>query len=160
MAQKTKSKYRLTPQLAYVIGLWKARKTGQGIGVSGKCSEVFVEEAIKQRLTKPNKMIVREACAYFYHSKLRDFFEEVEKDGIEIFKEKNEKSANFLAGFFDGSGEIRNGFPIFHRLDLKTSFIIERLGFRIKKIRQEGKSNIYAQKDFLIFVKPYLKIIN
>ena len=55
-------KIRLTPQLAYIIGLWKTRRTKEGIGIVGgrKIVEVFLKKIIDAKIAQPDKIQLRE----------------------------------------------------------------------------------------------------
>jgi hypothetical protein len=55
-------KIKLTPQLAYIIGLWKTRRTKEGIGILGgrKIVEVFLKKILDAKIAQPDKIQLRE----------------------------------------------------------------------------------------------------
>ena len=55
-------KAKLTPKIAYLIGLWKARRTKEGIGIGGnqKICNIFIEHAIKAGVAQADKIQIRE----------------------------------------------------------------------------------------------------
>ncbi|MEM2963003.1 MAG: hypothetical protein QXW70_02770 [Candidatus Anstonellales archaeon] len=151
-------KFSLTPALSYLIGLWKARRTAEGIGISGnrEICEIFASQAIKLGIAQPNKIQVKGKKVFFYHSAYRAFFDSILEERLKRFMHKNEFSANYLAGLFDGCGGFKNSIAIFFsKADLEDEMILLRLGFKVKRT---GKHLVVLDtKNFFEFVKGHLK---
>ncbi len=148
-------KLKLTPSLAYLIGLWKKRKTKEGAGVKGgeELLSVFARYAIQLGLTTPDKLLTADNKAYFYHARIRRFFQEVEKNALERFKYLNEYAANYVAGMFDGAGFVDKAGRIFIKGDEKDELLLYRLGFKTER-KKEGIL-IKNPKLFLSFIIHY-----
>ncbi len=162
-------KYNLTPELAYVIGLWKSRRTSEGIGIHGSSEicELFLRECLRLKIAEPNKVRFiqpekearLEGKVYFYHTALRAFFDDIVENELERFKYVNDYSASFVAGMFDGVGGMSHDgrFPYFEFGTREDEALILRLGFRVKR---EKKRIIALEKEkFLAFLKPKLKFM-
>ncbi len=148
-------KIKLTPELAYIIGMWSVRKSRIGIGVKGlpHAGEFFIKAVLNAGVTTSNKILTSGKKVYFYHSGYRKFFKEIEEDEEHRFKKRNEFSAAFVAGMFDAAGKIVDGIPKIQGIKLDKQLIIERLGFRLIK---EGKYLIPTPpREFIKFIKPY-----
>lgn len=170
-------KIKLTPQLAYIIGLWKARRAKEGIGVEGNrgICEVFLRECLSLGVAQPDKVKFiepkaqrlplgqerekreREDCkVYFYHSAYRAFFDEVVKKELELFRYKNEYSANFIAGIYDGNGGVGRENRLHYFFGTKMDeMLLLRLGMRVKS--EKKKVVFLSGGEFEAFVKPALK---
>ena len=153
-------KIKLTPELSYIIGLWRGRKAKEGLGVFGSDDviQVFSMEVIKQGLTPPNKLQMRDERAFFYHSKLRLFFQEIAKERLERYKYENKFSASYLAGRFDSTGGYNNDNKSIYlaQSDKVDEMVILRLGFKAKLV---GKKIIIIDKEkFLDYIKHFRKI--
>ncbi|MBU0586451.1 hypothetical protein KJ780_02990 [Candidatus Micrarchaeota archaeon] len=152
-------KTKLTPELSYIIGLWSKRRTVEGIGIIGypEAQEVFVKEVLSQNLTPSDKMLTDADKVYFYHSRYRKFFQQVEEDKLERYKYLNEYAASYLAGVFDAVGGItERGVVYLNRFNSIDEVLLLRLGFPVKK--SEGKLLIGRPKAFLLFIKNYTKL--
>ena len=153
-------KVRLTPELAYIIGLWKTRKTKEGIGVEGgpELLSAFVKGSLDAKLTTSNKLLTEEDKAYFYHSAYRRFFQEVLERENEAFKHKNEFCASFLAGLFDSRGGYsHDGKTVYlSHADKIDEFVVLNAGFKAKLIK--NKMIILDKSDFLSFISKYRKV--
>lgn len=153
-------KTKLTPGIAYLIGLWKTRKTNQGIGVRGndKTLAVFTEEIIKNKLSAHNKILTDKNCVYFYHSAYRILFQNVLKERMERFKIKNAYSGNYLAGIFDGAGGYaQNPKSIYiMNADKKDEMLALRFGFKAVLM---GKRLMIEKADFMNFINRYRKLL-
>lgn len=151
-------KIKLTPELAYVIGLWRKRRSFEGLGIHAeqKLLEVFSQEVLVQKLTAPEKLLANGKRVYFYHTAYKKFFGEVEKEQLERFKYLNEYAANYLAGLFDAVGEIdENGVVSLSKLNSEDELMLLRLGFKTK--RKKEKCIIEKPLVFLAFIKNYVK---
>lgn len=146
---------KLTPELAYVIGLWSTRKCNVGICVRGMphVREYFVNAIIRMGLTSPNKILFSGKKVYFYHTGYKKFFTEVENDLSNRFRSKNNYSAAFLAGMFDAAGKIQNQNPLLKGISLDKQILIERLGFRLTRYKEYLIPT--PPKEFIEFIKPY-----
>jgi hypothetical protein len=83
-------KIRLTPQLAYIIGLWKTRRTKEGIGIAGgrKIVEVFLKKIIDAKIAQPDKIQIREV----------EMLVDKEGEGSEKWKSANLASVRTVDG--------------------------------------------------------------
>ena len=146
---------RLTPEIAYVFGIWKAFRSREGVGVCAPLDveAVFIKEALRLGLTESNKILRRGACTFFYHSKLKRFFHRLYVERPRRFKYRNAYSANYFAGLFDATGEMT---PLRFRGDEKDEICLSLLGFAAGR----RGAWIYPAAAFLIFISPFLKLKN
>lgn len=152
-------KIKLTPQLAYLIGLWRKVKSFDGVGVKGNedIITVFSKEVMDLKLTTSDKLLSREDKVFFYHTSYRKFFQEVEKEQLDRFKYLNEYAASYLAGLFDATGLIdEKGIVSIDWANNEDELLFLRLGFIAKK--RGGKLIIDKPLLFLKFIKNYVKI--
>ena len=152
-------KIKLTPELSYVIGLWRKSRTQEGLGVQGEKAvlEVFTKEALDQQLTTPDKMLSEDDKVFFYHTSFRKFFQQIEKEQLERFRYLNEYAANYLAGMFDSAGKIdEKGIVGLFGLTRQDEILLLRLGFNTRK---RGVVHVVERPlVFLTFIKNYVKI--
>ena len=166
-------KIKLTPQLSYLIGLWKEKRTKEGIGVYGdeKLLSLFAKAVLENKLSEPNKLLTEKdepeegtedeeteelGSIYFYHTSYRKFFQKVIDDELERFKYKNEYSASFLAGLFDAVGGItREGKVYLSKRTQKDEMVLYRLGFN--PIKRKGTLYFTRPKKFLLYIKSFTK---
>ncbi len=155
-------KPRLTPELAYVIGLWKTRRTKEGIGVKGskELLSSFVKGVLEAGLTTPDKLLTDKNKVYFYHSKYRKFFQDVLKREKEVFRYKNDYSAAFLAGLFDARGGFsRDGKTVYiANADVMDELVVLNAGFKGKLIKD--KLIIVDRDSFIKFIGRYAKMLD
>lgn len=156
-------KIKLTPELAYIIGLWRKIRTKEGLGVSDgrhDILEIFSKEVIEKGLTTPDKLLSEEGKVYFYHTAYRKFFQEVEKEQLGRFKYINEYAANYLAGMFDAVGVIdeERGILSLNSCNKEDEMLLLRLGFVTR--RNSGRLIIEKPRLFLAFIKNYVKYYN
>ncbi len=152
-------KIKLTPELSYIIGVWRKCKSFEGLGVRGDKDllEIFAKEVIDKKLTAPDKLLTDDDRIYFYHSAYRKFFQEVEKNQLERFKYLNDYSANYLAGIFDAVGNIdEKGIVSIEKLNRQDEMLLLRLGFKTKK--SQGVRVMERPLVFLAFIKNYTKL--
>jgi hypothetical protein len=152
-------KIKLTPELSYVIGLWRKSRCSEGLGVRGEKAvlEVFSKESLDRGLTTPDKMLSDETKVYFYHTAYRKFFQEVEKEQLERFKYLNEYAANYLAGMFDSCGSIdERGVVSLSGTTKQDEMMLLRLGFVTK--RRAERLILERPVIFLTFIKNYVRI--
>jgi len=152
-------KIKLTPELSYIIGLWRKSRCFDGLGVRGgkELLEVFSKEILDRQLAPPEKMLTGDDKVYFYHTAYRKFFQEVEKEQLERFKYLNEYAANYLAGMFDASGDIdERGVVSLLRANRQDEMMLLRLGFVTK--RRAERLIIEKPLVFLAFIKNYVKV--
>lgn len=152
-------KLKLTPELSYLIGLWRKRQSFEGLGVKGspELIEVFSKEVLRQELTTPEKLVSEEKRIYFYHTAYRKFFADIEKEQLDRFKYLNEYAANYLAGMFDAVGDISDkGVVSFTKLGKGDELLLLRLGFHVKK--RDGRFVMEKPVIFLAFIKNYVKL--
>lgn len=148
-------KVKLTPQLAYVIGMWSVRPSRIGIGVHGlpHVCEYFIKGVLEASLMPSSKILLSGKNAYFYHSGYKRFFVEVDKDLENRFRHKNQYSAAFVAGIFDATGKLEEEIPRLYGLKLDKQLLIERLGFRL--VRKDKFHIPTPPREFIDFIKPY-----
>lgn len=152
-------KIKLSPELSYIVGLWRKNRSPEGLGVIGGSSllEVFSKEALEKELTTPDKMLTGEDKVYFYHTAYRKFFQQIEKEQLERFKYLNEYAANYLAGLFDAVGHVdERGIISLRKANRQDEMMLLRLGFVAK--RQDDRLVIERPIVFLTFIKSYVKI--
>jgi len=152
-------KIKLTPELSYLIGLWRKCRAYEGLGVKGndELLGIFSKEAISQGLAQPDKMLTEGDRVYFYHSAYKKFFQEVEKNQLERFKYLNDYAANYIAGLFDSAGSIdEKGVVSLARMSKEDELLLLRLGFNTK--RKSGLLMVERPLVFLAFIKNYTKL--
>jgi hypothetical protein len=152
-------KIKLSPELSYLIGLWRKARCPDGLGVQGgkDILEIFSKEVIDRQLTPPGKLLTGEDKVYFYHTAYRKFFQEVEKDQLERFKYLNEYAANYLAGMFDATGHIdERGLVSIGNASKGDEMMLLRLGFGTK--RRSDRLIIERPVLFLTFIRNYVKV--
>ncbi|MDD5022689.1 MAG: hypothetical protein PHU63_00805 [Candidatus ainarchaeum sp.] len=152
-------KIKLNPELSYIIGFWRKRKSFEGIGIIGEKEdlELFSKEVLEKKLTSSKKLLSGENKIYFYHTAYKKFFKEIEDEQCERFKYLNDYSASYLAGTFDSCGEIdlENGIILLGKAGSKDEVLLSILGFRSKW--KNKKLIIIKPKAFLRFIKNYVK---
>jgi hypothetical protein len=152
-------KIKLTPELSYLIGLWRKCKSFEGLGVRGRDEllETFSKEVLSQGIVPPDKLLTSGERVYFYHSAYRKFFQEVEKNQLERFKYLNDYAANYLAGMFDSVGNIgEDGVVSLSRMSKEDEMLLLRLGFNTK--RRSGVLVVERPLVFLAFIKNYTRL--
>ncbi len=152
-------KFKLTPEISYVIGVYGQRKTEKGIGIYGddELLSIFSKECLKLELAEPGKILFEKNKVYFYNSKLKRFFEKVLNEVEDRFIFVNDYASNYFAGMYDAYGKIEDKEIIVGRYRLKDSIALEKLGFINRK--KNGKIQIETRKlEFLYFIKPNLRI--
>jgi len=152
-------KIKLTPELSYVIGLWRKARAPEGIGVVGgsELQAVFTKEALDRELTTSDKLLSEEDKVYFYHTAYRKFFQQIEKEQMERFKYLNEYAASYLAGMFDATGGIdEKGIVSLGKTSRQDEMMLLRLGFATKK--KGDRLIIERPRVFLTFIKGYVRL--
>ncbi len=152
-------KIKLTPELSYIIGLWRKARCTEGIGVFGDKNvlEVFMQEVLDKQLTTSDKFLTGDEKIFFYHTAYRKFFQQVEGEELDRFKYINEYAANYLAGMFDASGEIdERGVVSITKATRQDEMMLLRLGFMTR--RRGDRLVIERPLIFLAFIKNYVKI--
>lgn len=156
-------KIKLTPELSYIIGLWKERRTKEGIGVYGgeELLSLFAKVILEGGLSESNKLLTGgeeegTGSLYFYNTSYRKFFQKVIGEELERYKYRNEYSASFLAGLFDAVGGITaEGKVYLSRCTQKDEMVLYRIGFN--PIRRNGALYFSRPMKFLLYVKPFSK---
>ena len=152
-------KIKLTPELSYLIGLWRKNRTIEGIGVRGdeNILAVFSREVLEKQLTTPDKLLSEGNRVFFYHTSYRKFFQQIEKEQLERFRYLNEYAANYLAGLFDANGAIdEKGIVSISNLSPNDVMMLLRLGFVTRK---RARIHVIDRPVvFLTFIKNYVKI--
>ncbi len=152
-------KIKLTPELSYVIGLWRKARTSEGLGVQGgkELLEIFAKEALDKGLTTSDKMQAAEDRVFFYHTAYRKFFQQVEGEQLERFKYLNEYAANYLAGMFDASGSVdERGVVSMAGASKQDEMMLLRLGFQTR--RRADRIVVERPVVFLTFIRNYVRI--
>jgi hypothetical protein len=156
-------KFTMSPARAYLLGLWKGRRTKEGVGVEGhrEVCETFLKLCLDEELCQPDKVKYEEGevhKCYFYKSAVRAWLDSEMKKREERLRFRNEFAASYFAGLFDGkggwweTGKEKFCYVIGDRTD---EILLLRLNFRVKKER--GKIAIISQ-DFYPWIKQYLKL--
>ena len=156
-------KLTMNPNREYLLGLWKGRRTTEGIGVEGhrEVCEAFLKLVLDEKLAQPDKIKYTEGGlhkCYFYNSAIRAWLDSEMTKREERLRFKNEFAANYFAGVFDGRGGFagEDKDKISYILgDQTDEIVLLRLGFRVKKER--GKLAILSE-DFYGWVYPYLRL--
>jgi hypothetical protein len=152
-------KVKLSPELSYIIGLWRKARCNEGIGVRGDKNilEIFSKEVLDKQLITPDKLLAGNEKVYFYHTAYRKFFQQVEEEQLERFKYLNEYAASYLAGMFDASGLIDDrGIVSMAAINKQDEIMLLRLGFVTK--RRSDRLIIERPVIFLTFIKNYVKL--
>ncbi len=152
-------KLKLTPEIAYIIGLWKGARTPSGIGVRGGegLLSVFSSVVLKAGIAEHGKMLADGDSVYFYNTAYRKFFQKVLDEEEERFKYKNEYSASFMAGLFDAVGGIgEDGTVFFRRITPADAMVLYRLGFNT--LKRAGRVYMVRPAKFLAYIKPFTKL--
>jgi hypothetical protein len=153
-------KIKLSPELSYIIGLWRKARCPDGLGVRGgkDVLEIFSKEVLDKQLTTPDKLLSQGGKVYFYHTAYRKFFQEVEKEELERFKYLNEYAASYLAGIFDACGSIdERGVVSVGQATKQDEMMLLRLGFQTR--RRADRLLIERPVVFLTFIKNYVKVL-
>jgi hypothetical protein len=151
-------KIKLSPELSYLIGLWRKARCPDGVGVEGKKDvlEIFAKEALDRQLTTSDKMLSGDDKVYFYHTAYRKFFQQIESEQLERFKYLNEYAANYIAGMFDACGSIDDRGVVSMGLATKQDeMMLLRLGFQTR--RRADYLVIERPTVFLKFIQNYVK---
>lgn len=144
-------KVKLTPELCYLFGLWRSKKSPKGFGIRGtRGIAPFVEISIRQGLTEKGKILYNRSGVFFYNSKLLKFAREFEKEIGQRLKYLNEYSANYFAGVFDSTGRITEEGKVFIRKDAVDQGVLLRLGFFTRPVGRDLM--ILKPKNFLDFI--------
>src|SRR3989338_9860491 len=106
-------KYTMSPARAYLLGLWKSRRTKEGVGVEGhrELCEAFLKLCLDEKLCLPDKVKYIEGPifkCYFYNSSVRSWLDSEFVKREERLKHKNEFAASYFAGVFDARGGFRS----------------------------------------------------
>lgn len=151
-------KIKLSPELSYLIGLWRKSRCPDGLGVEGgkEILEIFTQEVLERQLAPPDKILTGEDKVYFYHTAYRKFFQQIETEQLERFKYLNEYAANYLAGMFDAVGAIdERGVVSFGYPTKQDEMMLLRLGFQTR--RKADRLVIERPVLFLTFIKNYVR---
>ncbi len=152
-------KIKLSPELAYIIGFWRKRRTFEGLGIRADEDRlgIFSKEILDKGLTTPEKFISQDDRVFFYHSAYRKFFQDVVEEQLERFCYINDYSASYLAGLFDSVGQIEDsGVISLEKANREDEVLLLRLGFN--SMRKNGKLIIERPVVFLKFIKNYVKL--
>lgn len=152
-------KIKLTPELSYVIGLWRKSRCQEGIGVFGRKEvlETFTQEVLEKGLTTSDKLLTADEKVYFYNTAYRKFFQQIEAEQLDRFKYLNEYAASYLSGMFDASGSIdEKGIVSLFHANKQDEMMLLRLGFVTK--RRAERLIIERPAVFLTFIRNYVKI--
>ena len=141
-------KFKLNPFYAYIIGMWHAMPSKKGIGVCGDAAPHFAKMCLESHIS--TKMLQEGSCIFFYHSKLKKFFNLVIEERKERFKYPNDFASSYFAGMFDSSGCLTNG-KIMLRGDEVDEFILH--SFRFLPFRKGRNILVRNSLAFAKFVK-------
>ena len=149
-------KIRLTPEIAYVFGMWVVRPSRKGLGVKGLpyLHEYFIKGVLDAQLSTSNKIRVDGKRVYFYHSGYQRYFRSLLDDLEFRFSKPNSSiTSAFFAGVFDATGLLDNGVPKMKGVPLRVRLLLERMGFRLTA---HNKWFYIVPHDlFIKLIKPY-----
>jgi len=157
-------KFTTNPNRAYLLGLWKGRRTTQGVGVEGhrELCEAFLKLCLAEKLCLPDKVKYEEGVidkCFFYNTAIRAWLDSEMKKRDERLKYRNEFAANYFAGVFDAKGgwddSVRGDKMPYIIGDRADEVVLLRLGFRVKKER--GRIAIISD-DFYPWIRPHLRL--
>lgn len=148
-------KIKLTPEVSYLVGLWKHCRTREGIGIVGSedMRTTFLSRAMTLGVADAAKVKWEAGSVYFFHSAYRTFFDEVLKEEVERFCHANDYAAAFLAGLFDGNGGAEEGKAYLSKWDKNDEMVLMRLNF--KTFKADGRLWIGPADVFLKFIKNW-----
>ena len=146
---------KLNKELAYLIGFWKVRSTREGIGIIGgeEVQSKFIAELLKNKLTTPERILLKENIAMFHHIKIRNELLDVVRNQNDIFARKNKLTAAYIKGMYDSQGSFENGILLINNTTFQDQMLIERLGFYTQ--RKKGILRIKNPEKFFMFIKKY-----
>ena len=157
-------KFTMSPARAYLLGMWKSRRTREGVGVDGhrELCTAFLQLCLQEKLCQPDKVKYIEGVlhkCYFYNTSLRTWLDgEMEKRDYRL-QYKNEFAASYFAGVFDAKGGWADAvsgkkiaFIIGDRVD---EMVLSRLGFRVKK---QGARLAIISDDFYGWILPHMRM--
>ena len=157
-------KFTMSPARAYFLGMWKSRRTAEGVGVEGhrELCTAFLQLALAEKFASPDKVQYKEGQlhkCYFYNTALRAWLdEEMEKRDMRL-KYKNEFAASYFAGVFDAKGgwdTAVNGKKLAFIIgDKVDEIVLMRLGFRVKK---QGARLAIISEDFYGWILPHMRM--
>ena len=157
-------KYTMSPDRAYLLGMWKSRRTKEGVGVDGhrELCTAFLQLCLQEKLCQPDKVKYLEGVlhkCYFYNTSLRTWLDEEMGKREERLKYKNEFAASYFAGVFDAKGgwadSVAGGQMPFIIGDRVDEMVLMRLGFRVKK---QGARLAIISKDFYGWILPHMRM--
>lgn len=152
-------KIKLSPELSYLIGFWRKRRSQEGFGVYGdeKQLELFTKELLTLQIATAEKILTKEDMVFTHNTAYKKFFHEIEEEELERFKYLNEYAANYVAGIFDSVGRIdEKGFVRITKINKQDEMLFLRLGFMTKRMK-DGVV-IGKPRAFLAFIKNYVKL--
>lgn len=159
-------KLSMSESRAYLLGLWKSRRTKSGVGVEGRreLCEIFLKACLDEGLCQPDKVKFIEnlkeeydSCL-FYNSAVRAWLQDEEKKREGRLRFKNGFAANYFAGVFDAKGgfiDVKGKEFCYFFGDRQDEIVLLRLGFRAK--REGGKIAVLSE-DFYGWLHPYLRL--
>ncbi len=150
-------KLRLTPQLAYLIGMWYGTPYRKGLGIKGgqKLQEIFIKHVLSLDIAHPSQILVKEDGAYIQQTKYKKFFKEVMKERFIRFRYLNDYSAAFWAGVFDVKGVLENKMIYLKKFNADDEMHLNILGFRTEKKR--NKLLILPSPAFAFFIQHFVQ---
>ncbi|MCX8175438.1 MAG: hypothetical protein N3E51_04495 [Candidatus Micrarchaeota archaeon] len=156
-------KFQMNPARAYLLGLWKGRRTKEGVGVEGRreLCEVFLKACLDEKLAQPDKVKFEQgkgSKCYFYNSAVRAWLEDELSRRDERLRYRNDYAASYFAGLFDSKGgffELNGERFCYFVGDRTDELVLLRLGFRVKNER--GKIAVIS-RDFYGWISPHLRL--
>ncbi len=154
-------KTKLNPDVCYMAGLMNkhVENENSAIGVrsaSDAVIERFVLKAIGLGI-KPNKIVVSEEKGakhvLFYHSKLARMARSIREKETRLFRERNELSANYVAGMFDATGRLSKG-VMSMKMDASDQLMLENLGVHT------FNSSITSIGSFITLIKGFSALLD
>jgi hypothetical protein len=150
-------KLRLTPELAYLVGMWYGTPYKKGLGIKGEqdIQEIFIEHVLSLGIAQPNQILVKKDGAYIQQTKYKKFFKEIMEERFIRFKYWNDYSAAFWAGVFDAIGGIENKMLYLSKFNEDDEVHLSILGFRTEK--KQNKLFILHSPAFAFFIQHFVQ---
>jgi hypothetical protein len=152
-------KVNMTPEIAYIIGMWTVKKSKVGVGIYGMphIRDYFIKGIMNAKLMPTNKILTSGKRVYFYHNGYKKFFSDIEKELEFKFRKNNQISSAFYAGMFDAGGKIEDGILKFFNIGQEKFYLLERKGFRIEKLEKFFVP--VPQKKFRELIQEYSQVM-
>ncbi|NPA22131.1 MAG: hypothetical protein GXN92_00940 [Candidatus Micrarchaeota archaeon] len=146
-------KKKFTPEIAYILGMWHAKKLPDGVGIYGDKGEFFLELVDKYLHPVEKRTLFKGKFPVFYHNRVENYLKRLEKDRIHRLKYHNDYSAAYFAGMFEAGGsQVEN--TVLLQGDKIDELLLTHLGFF--PFRKEGFIIPRKSQAFLRYIQDWL----